>query len=236
MTPRGYVQRLVARHAEPLALRPRATPRFGPSALSIADTQVERGITPRHAGREAPGVNARRDEVRFESAADAGRVHPLDQERRDGTSGAARAEDRRGVDATASEPGPNQSTGLEPPRVQVTDDDRVPVHVVAPDLTPRQAGRTSAPYEDTAQFRKGLLDAESSPDIAHDAVARGLRARHAAARDLPSHVSPESIHVHIGRIEVRAVTPAPDRPVTSPRAAGPEPLSLDSYLARRARQ
>jgi hypothetical protein len=48
----------------------------------------------------------------------------------------------------------------------------------------------------------------------------------------PAPREPDVVHVHIGRIEVRAVVASPEqsRP-TAPRADAPRPLSLDRYLA-----
>jgi hypothetical protein len=69
-----------------------------------------------------------------------------------------------------------------------------------------------------------LAQAAPAP-IARPAVDRGTRPNGPAA------VSPPPIHVTIGRIEVRATTPAADRPI---RRAPPQPrLSLEDYLSGR---
>jgi hypothetical protein len=44
----------------------------------------------------------------------------------------------------------------------------------------------------------------------------------------------ETIHVHIGRVEVRAIAPAAEPKTPAPRRPAPQPLSLDDYLARRS--
>ncbi|MBT0959891.1 hypothetical protein [Denitromonas iodatirespirans] len=82
-----------------------------------------------------------------------------------------------------------------------------------------------------------LLPADAPSSAVVVAERRPTRATAAPqnpARVESSAAEPAYIHIHIGRIEVTAVpeAPAPKRP----RKAGPAPLSLDDYLAKRQRR
>jgi hypothetical protein len=46
---------------------------------------------------------------------------------------------------------------------------------------------------------------------------------------------PDVVHVHIGRVEVRAIVPAPEPSRPAPGPARPAPLSLDRYLSGEGR-
>ncbi len=63
--------------------------------------------------------------------------------------------------------------------------------------------------------------------------ARPADGRAAPGRRSPTAVpsEPDVVHVHIGRVEVRAIVPAPEPSRPAPRPARPAPLSLDRYLS-----
>ena len=244
MTPRGYVQRLVARHAEPLALRPRATPRFGPSPLSVGDADVERASLPRHVSSAdgARGFTPPR-------SVDAGR--PEDLVSRAPLYGAPPSEPGAGsVDTRGLANGSPVAdlAGRKGPPYEHAGRKGLPYEAAGRSAAYGEAGDEGAP-DDASSMRRTASVSDPRPTgrtgLTDDVLDMDARDRSSIATGrrlggLPRDPQPvgvaDSIHVHIGRIEVRAVTPPPDRPVTSARAAGPEPLSLDSYLARRARQ
>lgn len=239
MTSRGYVQRLVARHAEPLALRPRVTPRFAPSPRATVD--ADRGAPTldieRPSGLLADSVTAVRRNI---SPDDAVRHrHPVANPRgRPGRTTTSASEQRVASDA-APDDSRAEAVDVAPAaggRSEIAGDmTEFASHVarggdghgtrvgIAGDVMPHSAGRKSPRPDNLAE-----IEGRAAPPASMRHRARELE------RDSKRVDMPDSVHVHIGRIEVRAVMPPSERPSVSPRPAGPEPLSLDSYLARRA--
>jgi hypothetical protein len=71
----------------------------------------------------------------------------------------------------------------------------------------------------------------------HAGRGRSARASRRDDRSSDQPASTDTIHVHIDRIEVRAVMPPVERAAAArPRAASPQPLSLDDYLSQRTRR
>lgn len=125
----------------------------------------------------------------------------------------------------------------EPP--QLHDQMRYESPTIAHATVPRQASLVTT-VEAGASY--GDPPPLLPPRQMHSAAAAHQRqvspgAPHAAHAFMPSRqaapapAEPAEVHVHIGRIEVTAIT----QPQTPRRAAreAPEPLSLDAYLARR---
>lgn len=240
MTSRGYVQRLVARHAEPLALRPRVTPRFAPSPRATVDadrgaptldierpsgllaeavTTVRRNISPDGAVRHRHSVaNPRGGPGRTATSGSEQRVAG------DAAANDSRAEavDVAPVGGGGSEIGAGDTTEFASHGARGADGHGTRVGV-AREVMPHSAGHQSPPPDNVVE-----IEGRAAPPASMRHRARELE------RDSKRVDMPDSVHVHIGRIEVRAVMPPSERPSVSPRPAGPEPLSLDSYLARRA--
>jgi hypothetical protein len=243
MSTAGYVQRLVARHAGPLALRPRSTPRVGVLPLPGAD-----GLTP---------GDWRRDSARDDAAGALERARTSD-----GPSAGGNETNRRDVPRSASRAHDGH----------VLRDDFRPA-VTRPPRSPRDGRLGAVPvgaldtsaavdnafaYGDAGQpagmrgesldraiptnasVREEITRKRLAEEGAHQPIDRDdsrIASRSFSAARAPRQGDvPDSVHVHIGRIEVRAVAPPAERASAPARVTGPEPLSLDSYLARRTRQ
>jgi hypothetical protein len=101
--------------------------------------------------------------------------------------------------------------------------------------TPASAAAHAPDQSDTRS-----ANAPTMPDPLLPAIRQGPRstlsspAAASAPHTPPAAESPTEVHVHIGRIEVTAVQPPP-APKPAARG-GPQPMSLDEYLARRERR
>jgi hypothetical protein len=223
----GYLQRLVARHSAPLAVRPRTLPTF-------AAEPIERG------GESVPSPRATR--VRPLSEPEPGAVLPRTPQTTPISEpvtltmvqpeGPSRAPADRAAGVSVGEV--SRSTDAVP---LLTDrDDDVGV------LRERPVSTEVSEAHPAVTVARGLERNVESPQP-NPAPARVAEPRVAAARRrarvdetvVSTAQGADTIHVHIGRVEVRAITPPADRQSNpSPRPAGPQPLSLDDYLAKRA--
>ncbi|MDO9598369.1 MAG: hypothetical protein Q7J47_11680 [Azoarcus sp.] len=104
-------------------------------------------------------------------------------------------------------------------------------------FAPAQAS-AAAPAPDQPDTRSANARTQPAallPPIVQDAHSSRSSPAAASAQRTPAAADgPTEVHVHIGRVEVTAVQ-APAAPKPSARS-GPQPMSLDDYLARRQRR
>jgi hypothetical protein len=226
----GYLQRLVARHVGPPAVRVRAVSRFEgdlvggsvpPEALVAAGQATAPALDrdlpaaplgptdPVSATRPAAPAVGRTAPVRSielpreETAAPAAPLHANPASSREHTDGP-----------------PDQQGHVEPPKAVQRD--------VQP-VTPVAIRRSDPPDIATPSPE---IDARS-PGVAGPSNVNVATARRSeAALTSPE---PDVVHVHIGRVEVRAIVPERETSRPTPRTAAsparPAPLSLERYLA-----
>lgn len=116
-------------------------------------------------------------------------------------------------------PEPRADEAPRPATEVVSDPPLVPIRVVEPGVAPAPATAAQAPL--------ARLAAASPPLATSRAAARRTSERSKPAPEAP----PSDVYIHIGRIELTAVSkPAPPR--RSPQPAK-KPMSLDEYLQRR---
>lgn len=109
------------------------------------------------------------------------------------------------------------SSAFEPAQGRAAPQTQAPDQPATHSANPRTLPEALLPL-----IRQGARSTLSSPAAA------------SAQRTPPAAESPTEVHVHIGRIEVTAVQPS-----AAPKPAargGPQPMSLDEYLARRERR
>jgi hypothetical protein len=205
-------------HSEPLAPpiervvieRPVPTPAPGSAA---AEPPIERVVIERPVPTSAPGSAAAIDPP--VAPAEPPLVAPI----------AGPAEPRfsgpRAPDSPRA-PDPPRAPGV-PPEIDVQLMNRLLVPASAP--VARLEASDPAPGATRVPWEPGSRD--------HDAV-RGPARVAASSADVPRASAPPPIRVTIGRVDVRAVVPAPQaRRAAVP--ATPPPVSLDEYLRRRDR-
>ena len=243
-----FVERLLARHLEEPAIRPRSASRFE-SAAAWPRSQVSTGLPRTSALGSRPFTRA--------------------------TAAASSVAPKSGKEQSVSQPAPvRQGLGAmqEPdsppvrvpvrarPRDMEPSIDSAVEHIVggfsvlrAPDPSgqiiqePQQAAgdATSRPGQrhpadsirpvavSTGPRERARVPMVTRPEVSDAAASTASARRHPGE---PVEREPDVVHVHIGRVEVRAVMPSPEpeRPAPAPRA-GPGPLSLDNYLAGKRR-
>ena len=230
MSAGGYLQRLVARQTAPLAVRPRTPPRFAPEPVERVAQQRVTPPRPAAIGREQPSPVAPDMPPAMATTPDAART----------------------VERQADEPGverlvPGQSRVLDadagaPSLAILREIESPPVGGQFPRDSPSAVDGqrdTTIPDAPIVLAERGHSDRRAPivprrPAEPAAAPSRGRRDRRDS--DVQGD-EPDTIHVHIGRVEVRAIVPAAEQ--TRPpavRQPAPQPLSLDDYLARRSRR
>ena len=111
------------------------------------------------------------------------------------------------------------SPATDAPRPERTDDPSGPARHDAPARTRGPERTTVVPV---------AIHRADPPPIGTPADGRATPSRRSPTA-VPS--EPDVVHVHIGRVEVRAIVPAPEPSRPAPRPARPAPLSLDRYLS-----
>ena len=214
----GYLERLVGRHVEPPVVRPRAVSRFEGDiiggSVQMDATMLESRPAPERVASVPPAALPTRTAER--SAARVGSP-PVDQ------PNGRTARDRTDAPPPAAIESPSGSSAAGQPA------DAAPGGRTdrAADGRQRDEPARAVTHDPPVIVPAVLRIAPADPVVAALPVAV-VQARRPAA---PAAHEPDVVHVHIGRVEVRAEAPArePSRP--APRAARPAPLSLDRYLA-----
>jgi hypothetical protein len=215
----GYLSRLVARHLEAPSIRQRVISRYertgpvddwsGDDPTGVAHDPVpDRTVSA--AASPDPG-----------GPADVTRSSALALDR---LAARRESQDRTAIDQAARQP----ALGAAAP------DDTSPVARVhhrsdaAPIDEPRPSHATDE-VRQAARSRSAVGPLRGAPawTTASSAPSRRRPDPGVAARR-----EPDVVQVHIGRVEVRAVLPVPDRArPAAPKPEAPRPLSLDRYLA-----
>jgi hypothetical protein len=209
----GYLARLVGRHMEPPVVRPRAVSRFEDDLVGgTIQPEAEPTDGPPTAAAAAPNAPVPVRKTSHESTSDpAGPFIGRSEDRSEAVPAAAPRQVGRAATAV---PRPTAPT-----RPRRTDD--VPQR---PPVDP-PASRTA---RDTAAVTPVAIRRAASPQMAASPSAGEPSARRHAGR---ASREPDVVHVHIGRVEVKAMVPPKETPRAAPRRARPAPLSLDRYLA-----
>jgi hypothetical protein len=212
----GYLERLVGRHAGPPAVWPRPVSRFeGDHVGTEIGSETEVRVSDRGPSAAAPKaietaatvVATGTTDAAFPTVASSGRSDGVAHDRIDGP---------RPAGAAASQ-APSPATIAPGPRRSVRRSDRA--RRDEPATRRGQEGSTVAPV---------TIRRAGPPAIVVSTGGDATPTRRSAGLAPPE---PDVVHVHIGRVEVRAAVPArePSRP--APRPARPGPLSLDRYLS-----
>jgi hypothetical protein len=212
----GYLERLVSRHAGPPAVRARVVSRFEGDLVGrsvSADPWAPDGPPSATATAGSIEVSAAPQPVSdaaitVPTGPATGR--PVGATARDGIE--ASRPTRR---ATPSLPSP----ATDPPRPERTDGPPGPAHHDVLAGTRSHEISTVVPV---------TIRRADPPAIGTPADGRAALSRRSATA-MPS--EPDVVHVHIGRVEVRATIPAPEPSRPAPRPARPAPLSLERYLS-----
>jgi hypothetical protein len=209
----GYLERLVGRHVEPPSVRPRPVSRFEGDLVGGAvppEVAGSRGPSPRAAPAEP--TPAPQEQVGVASAT---RLAPPAAQ-----PSIARAAPSR---ASASLPERTAEPAIPPP---------APLAGQAP----RPVGPMERSHQDEPATKPGpdrpitaaAIHRAEVPQPAAPPRAQLAPSRRSAE---PSPREPDVVHVHIGRVEVRATVPAPQPSRPPPRPTRPAPMSLERYLA-----
>jgi hypothetical protein len=211
----GYLERLVGRHVEPSAVRPRAVSRFeGDLVGGAGQVDTEEAEARPAAAAAAPEVFA----TPLGQAADVSTALPAEHPigRPNDRSAAVRVDWPQPAE-TAATAVPWPAALAAPPRTDDSpkrrrnDEPAAPLARDAPTVAPVAIRRAEPP------------GAVAPPNVGVPSARRSVV--------LPS-PKPDVVHVHIGRVEVRATVPTPEAPRPAPRPVRrPAPLSLDRYLA-----
>jgi hypothetical protein len=241
--PRGFLQRIVARHVEPMAIRPHVPARFPHAAAEISQPlapsvppMVSRSVPTRGGDHAAPPADIR--PVRPAASSE-----PDDREGPMPSSPVADGVHQSSA-TTMVLPVATGSTA-DAPAAKPTEP-RLPVRRVVVTQPPigGDDARSAAPVavnaghadEGRAAARASRSDDTERSVLPGRAARNRLPVTRATAHDGRSDEA-ETIHVHIDRIDVRAVMPAGDRaPAPRPRSTAAQPLSLDDYLTQRSRR
>jgi hypothetical protein len=214
-----FLRHLVARHTQDPQIRLRATSRFeAPAAPQWSDREIE---DPRSLDvAPANGTAA--------SVATEGERAPRHL---------ARSSSDERVDETRPDVrllGDRDVTGRPASRSR-ENEHAIPVTRPTPAATLR-----AGPVDERSSVRPSIdrsaVTHRRSPDenggIAIRPASRPAIPARRSAHDAAAAREPDVVRVHIGRVEVRAVLPTPERARPVPtRPDGPKPLSLERYLA-----
>jgi hypothetical protein len=215
-----FLRRLVARHTEDPLIRPRAMSRFeAPWAPLRSDREIDdgRSLNVAPANGTAAGV-ATEGERGPRHVARSSRDEMSDETRPDVRLLGDRAlRERPASRSPENEQGTPVTRPVPAATLQASPVDER--SSVSPSTDRSAATHRPSPHENGGiPIRPAIRPAISARRSAHDAAA--------APRE------PDVVRVHIGRVEVRAVLPAPERARPVPtRPDGPKPLSLERYLA-----
>jgi hypothetical protein len=219
----GFLERIVAHHASAPTIRPRPASRFedaGPVPVESVEALVDPDPGGRPSGSPAPPTDTAEDPFRLRRVASPA------------TAGDGPAADRPVPAAAHDMVDGIERAGLPTDHLQAEQPaaPRWPVPAVA------RAADAALPARSDGASRPGEPRSARTPA---PAVATSVRvAEPAGRRDIGTRTpdrEPDVVEVHIGRIEVRAVVAAPERPAPAlPRQEPVRPLSLERYLSRRS--
>jgi hypothetical protein len=209
----GYLERLVGRHVEPPAVRPRAVSRF--EGNLVGGTVVPEGASPDVRPATTTATSTQSDS-------------PLG---RSGDESIARP-----ATPPIGRPNPPASVPVDVPlraAAATTTDARRAAFASPPQRTDDpptrsrdEAARAATPESPTVS--PVAIRRADPPEVTANPAVAVTPARRSAPLAPPE---PDVVHVHIGRVEVRAVVPPKETPRATPRPARAAPLSLDRYLA-----
>jgi len=208
----GYLERLVGRHVEPPAVRPRAVSRFEgdlaggavPPGVAVSD-----GSSPRAASAEPTPAPPE-----MVSPASATRLVPLAAEPSSAPAAPSPADESPKVRSAVRVVRQPAALASQPQRA------------AGPIGQSRDDAATS-PGPDRPITVAAIRRAEPPQAVAPATAQLALSRRSAE----PSPREPDVVHVRIGRVEVRATVPAPPPSHPAPRPTRPAPMSLERYLA-----
>ena len=213
----SYLERLVGRHGGPAAVRARVVSRFEGDLVGRpvgGDTSAPEG---------PPSAIATASSMETAAHPRADRCRGIHGSRGAGDRaighrhGARRQQMGRDRPVAAEPSMPSPAT--DAPRPERTDDPSGPARHDAPARTRGPEGTTVVPV---------TIRRADPPPIGTPADGRAAPSRRSPTA-VPS--EPDVVHVHIGRVEVRAIVPAPEPSRPARRPARPAPLSLDRYLS-----
>jgi len=217
----GFLERIVAHHASAPTIRPRPASRFedaGPVRVESVEALVDPDPGGRPSGSPAAPLDTSEDPFRLRRVAS-----PV-------TAGDGPAADRP-VPSGAHDVGDGIARGVAPTSYPPVEQPRAPrssIPAVA------RAADAALPARSDGASPPGEPRSARTPA---PAVATSVRvAEPVGRRDIGTRTpdrEPDVVEVHIGRIEVRAVVAAPERPAPAlPRQEPVRPLSLERYLSR----
>ena len=222
----GFLHRLAARQSAEPAIRPRVVPRFAWGAPSVGAWSSEGRSTPvmlalsRAPGERSPALPPAETIGRP-------RVH------------AASTPKHHDRFAPASEH-ESRPEAWPPSETTFRRVDRARIDAAIAETTSPPEAPGVAPRIDVSPPRAPAFPLEVPSAHVPRASARPVRSRTEAPQ--PQRNSsredavPEVVQVHIGRVEVRAILPAPERPRPASRRESTPALPLDQYLAGKRRR
>jgi len=231
---KNYLSRLVERHYAEPAIRPRALSRFESGAQLNAETYPA-AVAPEAASAQAAGIS------RPDAKTSTFQVREQILAQREDAKHQALAEDERAAPAVApAATFAAQQKSAGHADIRVAQEIPEQVKVASPLIT-------IAPNERNTKW----VEASQEQPIAEHNTPVNSRIEqgrlHISGQSLPvqnggrnaspainSAAKPDIVRVHIGRIEVRAVSASSANVAHTPRAAATRPLSLDGYLKGKA--
>ena len=230
----GFLHRLAARQSAEPAIWPRAVPRFAWSAPSVGAWLSEGRSTPvtlplsQVLGVRSPALAS------AETIGDR-RVHEAP------TSNNERSAPASERDSRPEGQSPNETTfrraDLPFSTDAISSGGRIEA-AIAETTSPREAPGVASPI-DVSPPRASAFSVETRSAPVSHASARSVRRRTEARqpqRNSPREdAAPDVVQVHIGRVEVRAILPAPEQPRPTSRRESTPALPLDQYLAGKRR-
>jgi hypothetical protein len=222
----GFLHRLAARQSAEPAIRPRVVPRFAWSAPSVGTWPSEGRSTPvTPALSQVLGVRI----PALPSAETIGGPHVHEAPTPNHNDRSAPASER---DSRPEAQPPNETTFRRVDRGRID-------AAIAGITSPREAPGL-APRIEVSPPRAPAFPFEAPSVPVPRAPARSVRSRTEAPQPQRNSsredASPEVVRVHIGRVEVRAILPAPERPRPASRRESTPALPLDQYLAGKRRR
>ena len=220
----GFLHRLAARQSAEPAIRPRVVPRFAWSTQSVGAWPSEsRSMPVTRTLSQVLGVRS----PALPSAETIGgqHVHESPTQNHDDRSAPASERDSR----PEAQP-PNETTFRRVDRA------RIDAAIAETTSSPETPGRASRIEVSPLRAPAFPFEVPSAP--VPRASANPVRSRTEAPQrnSLREDASPEVVQVHIGRVEVRAILPTPDRPRPVSRRESTPALPLDQYLAGKRRR
>jgi len=220
----GFLHRLAARQSAEPAIRPRVAPRFAWSTQSVGTWPSEGRSTPVTRGlSQVLGVRS----PALPSAETIGGPHVHEAAAPNHNDRSAPASGR--ASRPEAQP-PNETTFRRVDRARI---DAAIAETTSPPEAPGLASRI-----DVSSPRAPAFPFEVPSAPVPRALGSPVRRRTEAPQrnSLREDASPEVVQVHIGRVEVRAILPTPDRPRQASRRESTPALPLDQYLAGKRRR